>query len=220
MKNVLVTFQETAGTSFDGVRRKIMEGVGEIRKMGIDYLAYAIIDAVVDEYFLTLIHLDEDIENFEERATKTSDDGFIGELQDTKKYLLQIRRAISPLRDNILIFVRHDRFFQTEELKPFLQDLDEHLSHAITMVENYREWLTNIMDVNLSVLSHQMNRVMKVLAIISTIFIPLTFIAGVYGMNFDFMPELRHQLGYPIALGGMGMIAVTMILIFKIHRWF
>jgi len=220
MKNVIITFQEMQGDCFDGIRKRILENTGELRKMGTDYLAYSIIDAVVDEYFLALNHLDDIIEDFEDRATKTSDDTFIEEIQDTKKYLIQIKRSILPLRDNMLMISHHEAFFKKRELKPFLQDLNEHLSNAITIVENYREWLTNIMDVNLSVLSHQTNKVMKVLAIISTIFIPLTFIAGIYGMNFEFMPELTYRLGYPITLGGMGLIALTMILIFKNHRWF
>jgi magnesium transporter len=220
MKNVLITFQEISGETFDGVRKRIMEDASGIRETGIEYLAYSIIDAAVDEYFLTLNHLEDDIEDFEERATKTSDDTFIEEIQDTKKYLLQIKRAISPLTVNIAVISRHATFFQTDELKPFLQDLNEHLNHAITTVENYREWLSNIMDVNLSDLSHQTNKVMKVLAIISTIFIPLTFIAGRYGMNFDYMPELNYELGYFLTLGGMGFIGIMMVIIFKIHRWF
>jgi magnesium transporter len=219
MKNILITFHETNGDPFDGIRKKILENIGGIRKKGMDYLTYSIIDAVVDEYFLTLNHLEEDIENFEDRATKTSDDSFIEEIQETKKYLLEIKRAISPLRDNIFV-ISHHGILTTDELKPFLQDLSENLNHAIATVENHREWLTNIMDVNLSVLSQQTNKVMKVLAMISTIFIPLTFIAGIYGMNFNFMPELTYELGYPLVLGGMGIIAVIMLFIFKKHRWF
>jgi magnesium transporter len=111
-------------------------------------------------------------------------------------------------------------FFQEDDVQHFLQDLNENLNHATVTVENYREWLTSIMDVNLSFLSHQMNKVMKVLATISTIFIPLTFIAGVYGMNFEFMPELQYQLAYPIVLSGMGIVAFTMITFFKLRRWF
>ena len=220
MKNVLITFQEMPGDSFDGIRKRILNDTGEIRKMGTDYLAYAIIDAVVDEYFLTINHLEEDIENIEDRATKTSDNMYIQEIQDTKKYLLHIKRAISPLKDNIAAIIRYEKFFQTEALKPFLQDLSENLNHAIITVDNYREWLSNIMDVNLSVLSYQMNKVMKVLATISTIFIPLTFIAGIYGMNFEFMPELQYRFAYPVVLGGMGIIAAMMIIIFKIRHWF
>ena len=220
MNNAVITFQEIAGGSFDGIRKKILEGVGEIRSAGMGYLIYSMIDSVVDEYFLTLNHLEEDIEDFEERATKTSDYTFIEELQDTKKYLLRIKRAIMPLQDTMVAITHHGIYLQTDELKPFMQDLREHISHAITLVENHREWLTNIMDVNLSLVSHQTNKVMKVLAIISTIFIPLTFLAGVYGMNFEFMPELHHELGYPLTLGGMVFIALAMVAVFKKHRWF
>ena len=220
MKNVLITIQEVPGHRFDGIRKRILEDMGGIRKMGTDYLAYAIIDAVVDEYFLTINQLEEDIEDFEDRATKTSDETFIEKIQDTRKYLLQIRRAITPLKANIIAINRNELFFQNDELRPFLQDLDENLHNAIIQVENHREWLTNIMDVNISVLSYQMNKVMKVLAIISTIFIPLTFIAGVYGMNFQHMPETQSVLGYPLVMCGMGILAGIMVIYFKIRRWF
>ena len=220
IKNVLITFQEIPGDSFDGIRKRILDGIGEIRKMGMDYLVYAIIDAVVDEYWLTLNHLEEDILDFEDRAAKTNDDKFIEEIQNGKKNLLKIKRAISPLKDNLLIITHKEKFFQTDDLKPFLQDLNENLNSAMITVEHYREWLSTIMDINLSVLSHQMNKVMKVLATISTIFIPLTFIAGIYGMNFHFMPELGYRLAYPIVLGSMGLIALIMIVFFKFRRWF
>jgi len=220
MKNIIITFQEIPLDPFDNLRKRIMEDAGEIRSTGTDYLAYSIIDSVVDEYFLILDMLEDDIEDFEERATKTSDDTFIQELQDTKKVLVKIKRSISPLKENMSIVFHHGNFFKTDELKPFLQDLNEHLNNALSIVDNHREWLTNIMDVNLSVLSHQMNKVMKVLAMISTIFIPLTFIVGIYGMNFEFMPELTYKIAYPIVLAVMGVIAVVMILIFKIRRWF
>ena len=220
MKNIIITFQNTDGNSFNDARRRILDNVGEFRKMGPDYLAYSIIDTIVDEYFITLNSLEDNIEDYEDRATKTTDDTFIQEIQDIKKCLLRIKHAILPLEDNLLIISRHERAFQTDVLKPFLQDLREHLAHAVTMVENQHEWLVSIMDVNLSVLSRQTNMVMKVLAMISTIFIPLTFIAGIYGMNFDFMPELRHELGYPVVLSIMGGIAMIMVIVFKKHRWF
>jgi len=205
---------------FDGIRKRILENAGQLRKMGTDYLAYSIIDAVVDEYYLTLAHLEDDIENFEDRAVKTSDDTFITEIQDTKKYLFQIKRAMLPLRDNLMLISRQNIALMGAELKPFFQDLQENLNNAIESVENYRDWLSNIMEVNLSVVSYQMNKVMKILAIVSAIFIPLTFIVGVYGMNFEFMPELTHPWGYPIVLGCMGIIAVTMVIFFKIRHWF
>jgi len=220
MKKMVITFQEIAGDPFDGIRKRILENVGQIRRMGSDYLAYSLIDAVVDEYYLTLAHLEEDIENFEDRAVKTSDDTFITEIQDTKKNLFYIKRAILPLRDNLMTIHRKKILLISDELKPFLQDLQENLNNALETVENYRDWLSTITEVNVSVLSYQMNKVMKILAIVSAIFIPLTFIAGIYGMNFEVMPELRHPLGYFIVLGGMGLLALIMIIFFKIRRWF
>ena len=220
VKNVIITFQEIPGDPFDGIRKRIFENLGFVRKMGSDYLAYALIDAVVDEYYLTLAHLEEDIENLEERAVRTNDDSFFSEIQDTKKYLLRIKHAMVPMRENLITLSRQDTQVPSDSLKPFLQDLRENLSNAIVTLENYREWLTNILDVNLSFLSHQMNKVMKILAIISSIFIPLTFIAGIYGMNFEFMPELGKPWAYPIVLCCMGFIASLMIIFFKIRRWF
>jgi len=219
-KNTLITFQEMQGDAFDDIRKKILENIGEIRKAGVDYLAYTIIDAIVDEYFLTISHLEEDIEGFEDRSTKTNDETFIDEIQETKKYLLQIKRAILPLRNCLNKIIRQENFFQSDKLKPFLQDLSENINHALITVENFREWLSNIMEENLSIVSYQTNKIMKVLTVISTIFIPLTFIVGIYGMNFDYMPELRYELAYFIVLGVMGLIAVVMLILFKIHRWF
>ncbi|MCL2267105.1 MAG: magnesium/cobalt transporter CorA [Treponema sp.] len=220
MKNVLLTFHELSGDSCDSIRKKLLENTGDIRKMETDYLAYLIIDKTVDEYCLNINHLEEHIEYFEECATQTSDNTYIEKIQETKKNLLQIKRAILPLKENLLIISRHETFFQSAEIKPFLHDLNENLDHAVTMIEHYREWLSNIMEVNLSVLSYQLNKVMKVLAMISAIFIPLTFIAGIYGMNFEFMPELYYEMAYPIVLGVMGFIAVVMIIVFKKQRWF
>jgi magnesium transporter len=125
-----------------------------------------------------------------------------------------------PLRENILILLHQIIPKTNDKLKPLLQDLHENLSNAIDIVESYREWLSNIMDVNLSVLSYQMNKVMKILATVSAIFIPLTFIVGIYGMNFQYMPELSKPWAYPLVLGGMSAIAVTMVLFFKIRKWF
>jgi len=220
MKNVLITIQEIPGDSFGDIRKRILDNIGQIRKMGTDYLAYSLIDTVVDEYFITLAHLEDDIEDLEDRAVKTDNDAFISEIQETKKFLFRIKRAMLPLRENLMIISRQDMLLTNEELKPFLQDLRENLSNAIDSVETYREWLTNIMDVNLSVLSYQLNKVMKILAVISAIFIPLTFIAGIYGMNFEFMPELSHPFGYPVVLGFMGAVALTMIILFKTRKWF
>jgi magnesium transporter len=219
-KNTLITFQEMQGDAFGGIRKKILENIGDIRKVGVEYLAYVIIDAIVDEYFLTIDHLEEDIEGFEDRSAKTNDETFIDEILDTKKYLLQIKRAILPLRNCLNKITHQENFFQSDKLKPFLQDLSENINHALVTVDNFREWLSSIMEQNLSIVSYQTNNVMKVLTVISTIFIPLTFIVGIYGMNFDNMPELRYGPAYFIVLGIMGLIAIMMLIYFKIHRWF
>ncbi|MCL2128184.1 MAG: magnesium/cobalt transporter CorA [Treponema sp.] len=220
MKDIVISFQEVTGDPFDEIRKRILENIGQIRKMGSHYLTYGLIDAVVDEYYLVLALLEENIEDFEERAVVASDSTFITEIQDTKKHLFQIRRTILPLRDNLLNVAHQDITSPTDKFRPFLRDLQENLNNAIDTVETYREWLTNIMDVNLSVMSYQLNKVMRTLTIITSIFIPLSFIAGIYGMNFQFMPELGKPWAYPLVLGGMGAIALTMTVIFKIRRWF
>jgi len=220
MKNVILTFQELSRGAFESIRRKIMEDTDEIRKTETDYLAYLIIDKIVDEYYVPIKHLEEHIEDLEDRAVETSDDTYIEEIQETKKYMLLIKKAILPLKNNLVNISRHESFFQNGEIKPFLQDLIENLDHAVSMVEHYREWLSSVMEVNLSVLSYQLNKVMKVLAMISAIFIPLSFIAGIYGMNFDVMPELRYHAGYFVVLGVMCLVATIMIAFFKIRRWF
>jgi magnesium transporter len=225
MKDILITFQEIPKQAqpidaFNKIRKQLLDNLGTIRTRGTDYLAYSIIDIEVDEYYLALAHLEEHIEDFEERAIITSDDNFISEIQDTKKYIYQIKRVMLPLRENLVNISHQALPFSSDDLKPFLQDLHENLNNAIDIVDSYREWLSNIMDVNLSVLSYQMNKVMKILATVSAIFIPLTFIAGVYGMNFQFMPELSKPWAYPIVLGGMAVVAVGMVVFFKIRKWF
>ena len=220
MKNILITFQELSRGAFQSIREKITDNTGEIRKMESDYIAYLIIDKIVSEYFVTLEHLEEHIEDLEERATRTSDDRYIEEIQETKKYLLRINKEIMPLKNNLINISRDEAFFQTGEIKPFLHDLIENLVHAVSLIGHYREWLSTIMDTNLSVLSYQLNKVMKILAMITAIFIPLSFIAGIYGMNFDVMPELRYENAYFIVLGVMAVLAFTMIGFFKKQRWF
>ena len=219
MKNVVISFLDATSDPFNSVRKRILENTGRIRKMKANYLAYCLLDAVVDDYYLTLAHLEEDIGNFEDRAAKTSDESFITEIQDTKKYLFHIKRAILPLRDYLTSISRQNTESFYNEIKPFLQDLHENLNSAIETVDNHREWLSNIMEINLSVLTYQMNKVMRTLAIISAVILPLSFIAGIYGMNFENMPELTQPWAYFAVLGFMGCIASGMIIYFKTRRW-
>jgi magnesium transporter len=217
--NTVITFQEIAGDSFDGIRRRILNNVGRVRKLGADYLAYALIDAVVDRYFIALDALGADVEDFEERAVDDKDTAFISDLQAAKQKLHHARRAIWPLRENLSTLLRSETDFLGEDLAPFLKDLQDNVIQSAETVESYREAIAGIMEVHLSAASNRLNKVMKVLTIISTIFIPLTFIVGVYGMNFVHMPELSTTYGYPIVWGVMVLIAAGMVVFFKSRDW-
>ncbi|MDR2134695.1 MAG: magnesium/cobalt transporter CorA [Treponema sp.] len=217
--DTVLTFQEKPGDYFDGVRKRILNNAGRIRRTGVDYLAYSIIDAVVDEYFIILDSLGSDIEEFEDRAVDEKDKNFIQDIQKVKQNLLKVRRVIWPLRESLSLLMHLDSRRVGGEMEPFLKDLYDHIIQAAETVETYRELVAGILEVNLSASSNQLNRVMKVLTIISTLFIPLTFIVGVYGMNFRFMPELEHRLAYPIIWGLMVIIALGMIIFFRRRKW-
>ncbi|AEF86669.1 magnesium and cobalt transport protein CorA [Treponema primitia ZAS-2] len=217
--NTVITFQEIAGDSFDGIRRRILNNVGRVRRLGADYLAYALIDAVVDRYFIALDVLGATVEDFEERAVDDKDTAFISDLQTAKQKLHHARRAIWPLRESLSVLLRAESDFISQDLAPFLKDLQDNVIQAAETVESYREAISGIMEVHLSAASNRLNKVMKVLTIISTIFIPLTFIVGVYGMNFVHMPELSSVYGYPIVWGIMILVALGMVVFFKRRNW-
>jgi magnesium transporter len=216
--DTLITFQEIPGDPFNGIRRRILNNAGRIRREGTDYLAHAIMDSVVDEYFLVLDNLGARIEEFEDRAIDERDETFIPDLQKIKQNLLKIRRAVWPLRENISLLLRLDTII-SEDIKPFFKDLHDNVVQTAETVETYRELMSGMMEVNLSSISNRMNKIMKVLTIISTIFIPLTFIVGVYGMNFSNMPELTYPYAYPITWGVMILIAGGMLFFFRRRRW-
>jgi magnesium transporter len=220
MKNTVITFQEVAGDPFNGIRRRILNNGGRVRKMGADYLAYGLVDSVADAYFLVLDKMGDKIEEFEGRAMDEKDEAFMPDIQKIKQDLLKIRRIVWPFRESLSLLPQLDPVFIHEELGPFIKDLHDNVSQVAETVETYRELITGVMEVNLSAVSNRMNQVMKVLTIISTLFIPLTFIVGVYGMNFTHMPELSYPYAYPLAWGGMILIALGMLLFFKHRRWF
>jgi magnesium transporter len=220
LEDTVISFQSLPGDSFDGIRKRIMNNVGRIRRLGTDYLAYTLLDSVVDNYFSVLDILGDNIGDFEERAVDDNDRGFIPDLQTTKQKLLRMRRAIWPLRESLSLLLRMETPLLSADLVPFYKDLQENTIQAAETVETYRELMAGVMEVNLSVMSNRMNNVMKVLTIISTLFIPLTFIVGVYGMNFSNMPELQYRYAYPVIWGIMVVIALGMLLFFKHRRWF
>ncbi|MDR1444251.1 MAG: magnesium/cobalt transporter CorA [Treponema sp.] len=218
-ENTVISFQERPGDYFDGIRKRILNNAGRIRRTGTGYLAWAIMDAVVDRYFVSLDDIGGEIEEFEERAMNEKDQNIIPDIQRVKQNLLRIRRAVLPLRENIQVMMRLDSEWLAVELAPFLKDLHDNVIQAADSVETYRELIAGVIEVNLSAASNRLNNVMKVLTIISTIFIPLTFIVGVYGMNFKAMPELEYPLAYPIVWAVMILIALGMLVFFKIRRW-
>ncbi|MDR2094137.1 MAG: magnesium/cobalt transporter CorA [Treponema sp.] len=219
MENTVITFQEIPGDSFDGIRKRILNNGGRIRRMGVCYLIWALLDSVVDEYFICLDQVSNEIEKFEERSTDDKDTQFIPDLQKIKQYLNRIRRIIWPLRESLNILMHMDTPLIDSALAPFLKDVHDNALQATESVDNCRELISGMMDVNLSAVSVRMNNVMKVLTIISTIFIPLTFIVGVYGMNFAHMPELASPYGYPITWAVMIVVAIGMLLFFKRRHW-
>ena len=216
----IVTFQEQGGDVFDGVRERLRQGRGRIRSRGADYLLYALLDAVVDYYFVLLEKLDDDIETLESSLYDAPTASTLQAVHRHKREMIFLRRAIWPLREVLSSLQRDELALVRPETHLFLRDVHDHTLRIIETIETLRELLAGMLDVHLSMLSVRMNNVMKVLTIIATIFIPLTFIAGVYGMNFDFMPELRWRWGYPLIMLFMGGVGLTMLIAFKRRGWF
>ncbi|MDR0374153.1 MAG: magnesium/cobalt transporter CorA [Treponema sp.] len=218
-EDTVITFQELPGDSFDPIRRRILGNAGKIRRAGADYLAYAIMDSIIDEYYVILDDLTGVIDEFEERALDETDESLMPDFQKVRQTLIRIKRVVSPLRESLAALMHLESPLINSELKPFLKDLHDNVMQAAETVENCRELLAGVMEINLATISTRMNKVMKVLTIISTIFIPLTFIAGVYGMNFRFMPELDWRYAYFVVWGVMAAIAIGMLVFFKRRQW-
>ncbi|MFK0734602.1 MAG: magnesium/cobalt transporter CorA [Gloeotrichia echinulata GP01] len=225
-KNYLLTVQEEPEHDcFEGVRARIEKGKGTIRKQGTDYLAYALLDSIVDGFFPVLERYGEQIEDLEEEVIVRPTEKTLQKIHQIKRELLQLRRAIWPQRDAINALIRDGSDLITEEVRIYLRDCYDHAVQVMDMVETYRELASGLMDVYLSAVSNKMNEIMKLLTVVSSIFIPLTFVAGVYGMNFNTekspynMPELNWYWGYPICLGVMVGIALGLLLFFWQRGW-
>jgi magnesium transporter len=221
----VITFQERHGDGWDEVRARIRRGTFRIRQSGPDYLAYALLDATVDGYFPALERLGERIDRLEDDLIERPGSWCLADIHDVRRDLLTVRRAAWPLREAIQHLLReHDPVFQ-EETRVYLGDCYDHTVQIMDLVENDREIVSGLLDVYLSSMNHRMNEVMKVLTVISTIFIPLTFLAGVYGMNFDpdagpwSMPELRRPWGYAACLAVMAGTALSLVLWFRRRGW-
>ncbi len=215
----VVSFQEREGDVLDPVRERIRSGKGRLRSEGADYLAYAIMDSVVDEYFVVLEKLGDHIEEIDEQILSVPDATHMKELHRLKREVLFLRKAVWPLREEIATIEKSGSRFVGDSIKPFLRDLYDHTIEIIDMVETNRDIVSGMHDTFLSAVSNRMNEIMKVLTIIGTIFIPLTFIAGVYGMNFEHMPELKWPRGYYGVMALMAALAFGMLAAFKKRKW-
>ena len=218
-RNFVISFQEHAGQEFGCVRERIRRGKGRIRKAGADYLAYALLDAVVDHYFVILEKLGERVELLEDELVSDPKKETLREIHTLKREMLFLRKSVWPLREVIAGMERSESELIQHATNVFLRDLYDHTVQVIDNVETFRDMLSGMLETYLSSISNRMNEVMKVLTIISTIFIPLTFIAGIYGMNFEHMPELKWRLGYFLVLGIMIVIGLIMAAFFKRKKW-
>lgn len=223
-RDFLLTFQERPEDCFEPVRERLREGGPRMRGSGPDYLAYALIDAVIDSYFPILEKYGEVTEALEERVIATPDPHLVADIHLLKRELLDLRRAIWPQREAINVLLREDMPGVTDDVRTHLRDCADHSFQLLDMVEIYREVAQGLVDLHLSSLSNRMNEIMKVLTIIATIFIPMTFIAGLYGMNFDRaspwnLPELGWRFGYLYALGLMAAAAGCILAAFWRKGW-
>jgi magnesium transporter len=221
-ENYVLTFQEADGDVFDNLRERIRTGKGRIRSMESDYLLYALMDAVVDNYFNLIEVMGEKIEDLEDMlfTTKEDTDNDIPyEIQELKREILKIRRAIFPLREVVNRLEKNEHRLITEKTQFYLSDLHDHVIQVSENVEINREMIWGLMDMYMTTLSNKMNEVMKVLTIIASIFIPLTFLAGIYGMNFENIPELKYKNGYYVLWGLMITVFLSLLYYFKRKKW-
>jgi magnesium transporter len=223
-KNYVLTIQEEPGDCFDPVRQRIRQSSGRVRQVGADYLTYALLDTVIDSYFAIIDLFADRLEALDDEIPLGQGLGVNERIHDVRSDLLLLRRAVRPHRDAVNGLVRDEHPLIRNETRVFLRDCYDHTIQLTETLEVYRESCNALRDYHLSVMSGRMNEVMKVLTIIATIFIPLSFIAGVYGMNFDpdlpgNMPELKWPFGYAFALGLMALAAGGMVLYFRRKGW-
>ena len=218
-KGLVLTFQEDHTDIFATVRQRIHAGKGKIRQRGADYLTYALADNIVDNYFLVLDQVEEEIELLEDGLLVSPDSRSKGAIHHLKKEVIRIRKSIAPLREAISRFSKSDSELIDESTLVFVRDLYDHTIQIMDVVDSYRDMLNGLQDLYISEISFKMNQVMQVLTIITTIFVPLSFLAGLYGMNFDNMPELHYKYGYFVLIGVMFFLAIGLLFWFRKKRW-
>ena len=217
--NFVISFQERVGDVFDQIRDRIRNAKGRIRKMGPDYLAYTLVDAVVDSYFGILEKLGERIESMEEELVTDPTENTLQQIHTLKREMISLRKSVWPLRELISGMQRSESTLINESTGIYLRDVYDHTIQVIDTIESFRDMVSGMLDIYLSSISNKMNAVMKVLTIIATIFIPLTFVAGIYGMNFEHMPELKWRWGYLAIWLVMGTVFALMLIYFRRKKW-
>ncbi len=216
----VISFQEKEGDTFDPIRKRLRNNSGRIRKKGADYLAYSLMDTIVDNYFVILEKIGEKIEEIEEEELlENPSRETVHVIHSLKREMIQLRRSVWPLREVTGVLERGESKLIHKSTRIYLRDLYDHTIQVIDTIENSRDMLSGLLDIYLSSMSNRMNNVMKVLTLIATIFMPLTFIAGIYGMNFANMPELHWRYGYPGVLIAMLASGLSMVIYFKAKKW-
>lgn len=217
-RNYVISFQEDVGDVFNPVRERIRKD-GRIRKFGTDYLAYALIDAIVDNYFAVMESLGEQVEILEEALASNPSREMLLNIHTLKKDMIYLRKSVWPLREVISGLEQSDNELIRDPTRIYLRDVYNHTIQVIDTIETFREMVSGMIDIYLSGMSMRLNEVMKVLTLIATIFIPLTFIVGIYGMNFEYMPELQHPYGYYGLWAVMILVTSVMLFYFRKKRW-
>ena len=218
-RNYVISFQENGTDVFQPVRERLRGGKGRLRQSGADYLLYALVDAIVDQYFAVLESMGEKIEAVQQAVVDDPKPETLNDIHGLKRQLLFLRRAVWPLRDVMNNLSRSDCPFLQQPTKVFFRDVYDHVVQIVDTIETLREMVSASLDIYLSSVSYRLNAVMRVLTVITTIFMPLSFIASIYGMNFEYMPELRSRWGYPLVLAVMAAVGVGMLVLFRNKRW-
>ena len=215
----ILSFQEDTEDVFQSVIKRLRNEKGRLRTRGVDYLTYALIDAIVDHYFEVLENFGSEIEELEPQLISEPNPSYLKRLHHLKQDMVVLRKSIWPLREVLSHLERRESRLIDDKTRVYFRDIHDHTVQIIETLETYRDMLSNMLDIYLTSLSHKLNETMKVMAIIATLFIPLTLIAGIYGMNFKHMPELDWPWGYPFVLIFMGICAGGMLIYFRKKRW-
>jgi len=218
-ESFVLSFQETGTDVFEGVRARLRNASTRIRERGADYLCYALLDAVVDNYFVVLESLGGHIEELEDELIGAAEPDTLRAIYRLKRELIFLRRSVWPLREILASLSRGGSPLVKESTFVYLRDVYDHTIQVIDTIESFRDVISGMHDTYLSTVSNRMNEIMKVLTIFASIFIPLTFLAGIYGMNFDFMPELHWRWSYPVLLAFMAAATSVMLIYFRRKRW-